>query len=229
MKLTHPSVSALLLVSLAIGCDACRSSTAPDIIRYPLTVNPASLDIAAGGRFQFTAQGGDSVGEAYTWSLPDGGGELESGQYQWQKTLRAGLEGGRYRLLLSTSGGRSAQASFQVHDQFSLELLSADPPSGSELVQGTGYVTFRFRYVAPGSGLRSIWVSFRGGSSEQAGGDGHGLGLDATGIGEATSTFTAVFSCQPCVVETTAVRAGIGSNSGAAPFTADFPLRYIWK
>jgi len=229
MKLTRPSVSALLAVSLAIGCGACHSSTAPDIIRYPLKVNPGTLDIAAGGRFQFVAQGGDPVGETYTWSLPDGGGELESGQYQWQKTLRAGSEGGRYRLLLNTSGGRSAQASFQVYDQYSLELISAEPPTGSELAQGVGYITFRWRYVTPGPGSSSIGVSFLGGSSSQTGGDGRALALDPTGVGEAWSTFTAVFACQPCTVETTAIRAEVVRYGGERLYAAEFPIRYIWK
>ena len=229
MKAIRPSVCALVVLSLAIGCDACKSSTAPDVIRYPLTVNPGSLDIAAGGRFQFTAQGGDPVGETYTWSLPDGGGEIESGRYQWQQTLRAGPEGGRYRLLLNTSGGRSAQASFQVYDQHSLELISADPPAGSEVVQGVGYINFRWRYVTPGSAFRSISVSFLGGGSPQAGGDGSALALDPTGIGEAWSTYTAVFSCQPCVVETTAVRAEVRAFNGERLYAAEFPLRYVWK
>lgn len=229
MALTRPGVRARLVLSLAIGCHACSSPSAPDATRYPLTVNPGSLDIASGGRFQFTAQGGEFANDTYTWSLPDGGGTLVSGQNQWQTTLVAGPAAGTYRLVLSTSGGRAAQASFQVYDQFSLEFLSSEPPVGSELLQGTDYITFRWRYVAPGSGSRSIWISFLGGGSPQTGGGGQALVLEGTGIGEAYSRFTATFSCQPCVVETTVVRAEVLAFGGQRLYAAEFPLRYIWK
>jgi len=91
-------------------------------------VNPGSFDIASGGRFQFIAQGGDPVGETYTWSLPDGGGELESGQYQWQKSLRAGPVGGRYRLLLSTSGGDTTAVRAEVTAYGGERLYAAEFP-----------------------------------------------------------------------------------------------------
>jgi len=223
-------VCALLALVLTAGCDAFKSSTEPTILRYPLSVNPGSLDIASGGRFQFAAQGGDPVGDTYTWSLPDGGGELEGSLHQWQTTLVAGPEAGRYRVLLTTTGGRSAEASFQVYDQYSLELVSADPPAGSEVLQGSGYITFRWRYVIPASGSRpSISVSFLGGGSQQAGGDGQAQLTDPTGIGVTWSTFTAIFACQPCVVETTAVRAEVTRYNGERLYAAEFPLRYIWK
>jgi hypothetical protein len=134
----------VILLAVASACGGSGSPTGPGPGQVTeVTLDPSNVEVAATAKQRFTATGGDGN---YTWSLPDGGGVIESftGITSFINVV-AGNTPGKYRVV-SNSGGKTAQAFFEVKAQYELEFVSANPPIGSELIAGTN-IRFKFRYV----------------------------------------------------------------------------------
>jgi hypothetical protein len=99
--------SAGLAVLLIGGCGGCPSTTPSGAV---ISVSPASAAIVAGRQQVFIANGAPGP---FTWTLPNGGGEIQPNATGISATVTAGTVVGTYRVR-ATFSTATAEAQFQV-------------------------------------------------------------------------------------------------------------------
>jgi hypothetical protein len=142
----------------------------------PITISPADFTLNPGGTRTITASGG---GGTFTYNLPDGGGEIQMSGISSNVTLKAGMDPGRYRVVVNSPGVPSETATFEViSEEFALKLVWKELESGSTVSGGKAPL---FRIVYSTTKSASTLVRFQNAQGEFVPASGNGRVVNGSG------------------------------------------------